>query len=559
MVALPVFGQTPGTKTPAARLGAAMSQINSGQTAEGISQLNALTADHPDFVQGWTTLGTVQRRNSSFEASLEAFKMAAEKAPGTPGIMFNLGVAYAFVDNHDEAFKWLFDARDSGAVLAANIGASPAAANINDDPRYRDLFPADEEFLDSFVEGTKVIQDWYGEQAGDTFGWIARNIGDVDGDGVNDVTTSSPGFSSGLGKIYVYSGRKGDLLWTATGEWPGGRLGHGIEAAGDVNADGVPDVVAGAPYANQVRVYSGTDGEVLFTVSGDEAPGAFGLSVKGIGDANGDGHSDVLIGQPFQVWGGAINGGDLSQTGSIHIISGADQSTLLTVNGEGAGHGFGSSVSGTSHDKGFTFVIGAPGAGERGTGKAYVYNSLSQEAQFVAEPDSGAGAYGSMFLSVVGDLNADGHQDVYISDWGDNSVATGAGKVYLYSGADGSKLYSLSGETAGDGYGIGISDAGDVNLDGYDDLVVGAWQHRSAAVSGGKLYIHSGRDASLLYTITGKVAGETLGFDTTGMGDVDGDGYPDFLITSAYSMKNGYQSGRTLILSGNPAESNGSH
>ena len=122
--------------------------------------------------------------------------------------------------------------------------------------------------------------------------------------------------------------------------------------------------------------------------------------------------------------------------------------------------------------------------------------------------------------------------------------------MYLYSGLDGSRLFSLQGEAAADGFGIGISDAGDVNQDGYDDLVVGAWQHASAAPSGGKLTIHSGKDGSLLYSITGKVPGETLGFDTTGMGDVNGDGIPDFLVTSAYSVKNGFQSGRTLIISG---------
>lgn len=157
-----------------------------------------------------------------------------------------------------------------------------------------------------------------------------------------------------------------------------------------------------------------------------------------------------------------------------------------------------------------------------------------------------------MFLSVVGDLNADGTPDIYVSDWGDNAAGPGAGKVYLYSGVDGERMYTLGGEAPGDGFGIGISDASDVNRDGYDDLVVGAWQHASAAPSGGKLYVHSGKDGSLLYTVTGDVAGETLGFDTTGIGDVDGDGWVDFLVTSAYSMRNGFRSGRTLIISGRP-------
>jgi hypothetical protein len=120
----------------------------------------------------------------------------------------------------------------------------------------------------------------------------------------------------------------------------------------------------------------------------------------------------------------------------------------------------------------------------------------------------------------------------------------------VFSGVDGSKHLELEGEAAGDGYGIGVSDAGDIDGDGRADLIIGAWQHASAAASGGKLYAHSGADGAPLYTVTGKVMGETLGFDTTGLGDVDGDGTVDFLVTSAWSGINGFQSGRTMVISG---------
>ena len=523
--------------------------LTSGTVEEAEAALEKVTRDFPAFAPAWGALGNLLRRSQKYEPSLSAFLKANELNP-TPQGAFNVGLSYAFLKQIDPAFEWLTRAKNSGSVLMANVDGSAAAVNLRDDARYASLFPTEAEFASPFVEEVEIIQDWFGENRSDTFGWIARNIGDVDGDGLNDVTTSSPGFNGAAGKIYVYSSASGKELWSAEGSVPGGRLGHGIEAAGDVNADGTPDVVASAPYANVVNVYSGIDGALLFSVAGADSTGAFGLSVKGIGDVNDDGHSDILIGEPFQVWGAPINGGSLDHAGRVHVVSGKNQSTLLVASGEGAGDAFGSSVSGQTVDGGYLFVVGAPTAGSLNVGKAYVYSDLSGKPLFTAEPDSAGSQYGSMFLSVVGDLNADGTQDIYISDWGDNATAQGAGKVYLYSGLDGSRLFALQGEAAGDGFGIGISDAGDVNQDGYNDLVVGAWQHASAAPSGGKLTIHSGKNGQLLYSIMGRVPGETLGFDTTGMGDVNGDRIPDFLVTSAYSVKNGFQSGRTLIISG---------
>jgi hypothetical protein len=155
-----------------------------------------------------------------------------------------------------------------------------------------------------------------------------------------------------------------------------------------------------------------------------------------------------------------------------------------------------------------------------------------------------------MFLSVVGDIDADGSPDIYASDWANSAKGRSTGRIYVHSGKDGRQLLTLTGEAAGDGFGIGIADAGDVDRDGHADLVVGAWQEASAALSGGKVYVFSGKDSSLLRTITGRLPGETFGFDTTNLGDVDGDGTPDFLLTSAWSGINGFQSGRVYIVSG---------
>ena len=122
--------------------------------------------------------------------------------------------------------------------------------------------------------------------------------------------------------------------------------------------------------------------------------------------------------------------------------------------------------------------------------------------------------------------------------------------MYIHSGADGHRLYTLTGEGPGDGFGIGSAEAGDVNRDGYDDLLIGAWQFSGVAPSGGKIYLYSGKDGTILRTITGRIPGETLGFDATGVGDVDGDGIPDLLVTSSWSNINGFRSGRMYLISG---------
>lgn len=522
---------------------AATQLMQQGDLEGAAGMLTRLTAEQPDNANAWGLLGVVHRRSGAYGEAAAAVQRAIELQPQTPRFTFSLGLVRAFEGDLDSAFELLLAAKAAG-FNSTVVGLDPADALLRDDPRYRSIFPSQDEYGAPFVEPASIIHDWAGEAAGDQFGWIARNIGDVDGDGVNDVTTSAPTKSidgaQNAGRVYVYSGRSGALLWTADGA-AGNQLGIGIEAAGDVSGDGVPDVIAGAPGADRAYVYDGRTGAIVLELVGESGE-FFGREVMDLGDVNKDGHADVIVGAPLS--NEAAQG-----AGRAYVISGADGSRLLTLDGPSAGAAFGSAAGGYVSDDLVMIVIGAPGAGESGGGLAFVYvgETLTDEHSFVIGEDDQTAALGNMFVSIVGDVDADGHPDAYASDF---TGAATVGQIFVYSGRTGEPIHVLSGESAGDGFGIGPADAGDVDGDGHDDLVVGAWQYSASAPSGGKVYVYSGKDATLVRTITGRVMGETLGFDATGLGDVDGDGSIDFLLTSAWSGISGTQSGRTLVISG---------
>ncbi len=493
----------------------------------------------------WNVLATAYRFKGDYDKAIEAYSKVMSSPQFAPQTRYNSACLYALKNDKDQAFKLLQQLRESGSFDMSLALSDDDLKSLRSDPRFDKLIPKREEFANPFVEKVRIIHEWTGEAKGDQFGWIARRIGDVDGDRVNDFVTSAPTHlidGKPAGRVYVYSGKSGKLLWTQTGP-SGGRLGIGIEAAGDVDADGVPDVIASAPGAGKAYVYSGKDGKILLTLGAGDPSEAFGRHVSGTGDINGDGHSDVIVGAPGNNAAG-------QGAGRVYVFSGKDGSVLLTLDGERAGDAYGSAVAGYK-DKRYAFVIvGAPNAGPKNGGRVYVYPGLTQKPKFTIDSDDTGAQLGAMFLSVVGDVNRDKVPDIYASDFSNNAKGNSTGRIYVVSGVDGRRLLTLTGESANDGFGIGPADAGDVNHDGYDDLIVGAWQHSSAAPSGGKVYLFSGKDGSLMRAFTCRIPGDTFGFDATEIGDVDGDGAIDFLLTSAWSGINGFQSGRMFIISG---------
>lgn len=493
----------------------------------------------------WNLLGTSYARKGDYDKALQAFAKAASAPQLRQQSLYNSACVYALKNDKEEAFKLLQQLRESGSFDMSLILSDDDLKSLRNDPRFDKLIPKPEEFANPFVEKVRIIHEWAGEAKGDQFGWIARRIGDVDGDRNNDFVTSAPTHmidGSPAGRVYVYSSKSGKLLWTQTGP-SGGRLGMGIEAAGDVNADGIRDVIASAPGAGKAYVYSGKDGKSILTLGSGNQSEAFGRHVSGAGDVNDDGHSDMIVGAP----GNNTTG---QGAGRTYVYSGKDGSVLLTLDGEKAGDAFGSSVAGYKNKRNAFLVVGAPNGGPNKKGRVYVYAGLTNKPKFTIEADETGAQLGAMFLSVVGDVNRDKVPDIYASDFSNTAKGNSTGRIYVYSGADGARLLTLTGEAANDGFGIGPADAGDVNRDGHDDLVVGAWQHSSAARSGGKVYVYSGKDGSLMRAYTCRIPGDTFGFDATGIGDVDGDGVIDFLLTSAWSGIKGFQSGRVFIVSG---------
>ncbi|HMZ21958.1 MAG TPA: FG-GAP-like repeat-containing protein, partial [Blastocatellia bacterium] len=298
---------------------------------------------NPSATTGLLLLGNAYRRKGELDKALAAYLKAVPARPLRLQALPSAAGVQALKGASDEAFELLGQLRDSGAYDMELLRTNEDFKSLRGDARWEKLFPKPEDFTNPFVEPVKVIHEWTAETKGDQFSWIARSIGDVDGDKVKDIVTSAPtyganGQAAGPGRVYVYSGKSGKLLWTQTGETPISGLGMGLEGAGDVNADGIPDVIAGAPGANKAFVYSGKDGKLLLKLgSGATENESFGSSASGAGDQNGDGYADVIVGAPGSNAAG-------QGAGRIYVFSGKDGALLLKLDGDKAGAAFGSIV-----------------------------------------------------------------------------------------------------------------------------------------------------------------------------------------------------------------------
>ena len=511
--------------------------------------LRTMVGEHDDDARAWAALGRALHEREQFEEALAAHVRAA----GFPGTgtqsAYDAACACARLGRTGDAFEWLGTAAARGWGTRADLRDDPDLVSLRDDPRIETVLPPLLEGPDVFVERARVLHTFVGEGAGDQFGWVARAVGDLDGDGAIDLAATAPSHANWSGAAYVYSSRSGDLLFRIDGS-PGSRLGNSAEGQADVDGDGTDDVIVGAPgWANApgyVRVVSGKTGELVHELTEGEPGDRLGMKVSAIEDLDGDGLAEIAAGAPGQ---GA---------GVVHVYSGKTGERLYTLEGEAEGDQFGVSLDGTLEGGHRLLIVGASaaGAGDRGRGYLYRMESDAHELVGVIDTDEKGANLGQYFAAFLGDVDGDGVPDVYMPDWGHTGRGPATGRAYIHSGATGERIAAYDGRRQGEGFGTSQATTGDVDGDGAADLCVGAWQNSAGAPSGGKVYLVSGKTGEDLATWTSKQAGDTLGFDAVGLGDVDGDGHDDYLLTAAWSTVEHGRQGRVFIVAGPPLRKN---
>jgi hypothetical protein len=350
------------------------------------------------------------------------------------------------------------------------------------------------------------------EQSGAMFGHSVSFAGDVNLDGHLDVVVGAPYQDPALppwplddaGSAYVFDGATGDTLKVLLSPNPAvyAYFGYAVAGVGDVNNDGYWDIAVGAPgevvgsfcNAGQVQVFSGADWRQLLCLESPnpEQNGYFGHSVAGVGDANQDGHFDIVVGAPYEDPGVCPD-----SAGRAYIFSGADGSVLhgLTSPKEESEGYFGWSVYGNidfDADGYHDVIVGAPREdlwlqGLTDVGRAYVFSGLSGDTlkTLISPNPEDYGRFGYS-VSWADDVDGGGHSDVIVGAPGESPGPglLGAGRAYIFNGEGGNLVYTAASPhaTPGGWFGCSVSGLADVDLDGVPEVLVGALADTTCSV-----------------------------------------------------------------------------
>ena len=360
-----------------------------------------------------------------------------------------------------------------------------------------------------------------GDREGANLGQEVVKAGDVNGDGYADLLTNAKAFNGSLydARALAFYGSADGLSatpdWTATNDQPDSQFGRVLAPAGDVNGDGYDDVLVGAPYfdagsGDEGRAYlylgsaNGLSAAPAWTADGEDYVSYFSRGLGGAGDVNGDGYDDVLVGATY--WTDP-------QTGDWGRVS---------------------------------LFLGSAGG-------------LGDTAVWTAQGNPSYGGFGAPTTG-AGDVNGDGYDDVLIAEpsfWGDQDQE---GRVYLYhggpSGPGDTPAWTDEGDQDYAHFGNAVSSAGDVNGDGYGDVIIAAWYYDAEDFNEGRAYVYHGSADGLAaepaWMAEGNQYTARFGISVDGAGDANGDGYDDVLV-GADAFSNGQTNeGRGFLFAGGP-------
>jgi hypothetical protein len=456
--------------------------------------------------------------------------------------------------------------------------------------------------MDSFLSDSHA--SFLGEDEGDRSGIHVAMAGDVNGDGYDDILIGADQDEEAgdtAGKAYLIFGKVSGWNMDVNlsnadasflGEDQGDNAGWAVAGAGDVNSDGYDDVLIGAWRDEEADTNAGQTYLIFGKPSGwaknvnlsnsdasflGELNGAYsGYAVDGCGDVNGDGYDDILIGARYDDEGGF-------EFGQAYVIFGKPSGWAMDTSlssadasywGEDSSDFAGWSVAGAGDVNGDGFddiLIGATGDDEGGgnnAGQTYlIFGKASGWAMDVSLSNADAsflgedgGDWSGNSIDGAGDVNGDGYDDFLIAANLDEEVGANAGQTYLILGKASGWVMDVSlsnadasflGEDAGDQSGFSVAICGDVNSDGYDDILIGAPGDEDGGSGAGQSYLilgkHSGwaMDTSLSNSdasFWGEDSMDNAGWSVAGGGDVNGDGYDDILI-GAYFDEEGSSNG----------------
>lgn len=424
-------------------------------------------------------------------------------------------------------------------------GSRPARGVVAARPRCAFLLPL--LFLSSVAASRAAGQSFFYMKEGlapfDEFGFTMAPAGDVDGDGIGDLVVgadeSSPGGILDAGSAFIVSGRDGSLLRRFDGEAVNDFLGWSVDGCGDIDADGAPDVVVGAPFASPnaraeagyAAIFSSATGARLHKFDGAAPSDQTGMSVAGAGDLDGDSVPDVLVGAPLA----DVNG--RSNTGSVYVYSGADGHLIRRLDGVAQNDQFGFSVASIddlSGDGVRDVLVGAPnhdGPPGSNSGAVFVISGADGAPVFDTFGPMAQATFGTA-VAAVGDVDGDLYPDfIGGAPTANQPTYEKGGRVLVLGGFDGAVLRSADGEGASHRLGTAVAGVGDLDDDGVLDFAAGASNANPGGLANaGSAYFYSGATGLPFYRLDGSRVGIRFGRSIASPGDINRDGYADVAI-----------------------------